>query len=141
MAEVTLNFTAEQIDLRLENAGNAIVHTEQTLTEEQKAQARANIGVVTLPVVELTTTLATGVTLTDEENAALTAAFESGLAVVVKCKVDDPDTGLAFPSFSDVFMNMVENETPCIGVFFLGVASINFAQIDGIWQVIVAAQF
>lgn len=141
MAEVTLNFTAEQIDLRLENAGNAILHTEQTLTEEQKAQARANIGVgVTLPVVELSTTLATGVTLTDEENAALTAAFESGLPVVVKCKVDDPDTGLAFPSFSEVFMNMVENETPSIGVFILGMASIAFIQIDGIWQVMVAVQ-
>lgn len=44
MAEVTLNFTAEQIDLRLENAGNAILHTEQTLTPEQQEQARKNIG-------------------------------------------------------------------------------------------------
>lgn len=42
--EVTLNFTAEQIDVRLENAGNAILHTEQTLTPEQQEQARKNIG-------------------------------------------------------------------------------------------------
>lgn len=42
--EFTLSFTAEQIDVRLENAGNAILHTEQTLTPEQQAQARDNIG-------------------------------------------------------------------------------------------------
>lgn len=53
MAEVTLNFTAEQIDLRLENAGNAILHTEQTLTDEQKAQARKNIGVEATTVLDL----------------------------------------------------------------------------------------
>lgn len=52
MAEVTLNFTAEQINSRLENAGNAILHTEQTLPPEQQAQARQNIGAETgVPVV------------------------------------------------------------------------------------------
>jgi hypothetical protein len=52
MAEVTLNFTAEQIDLRLENAGNAILHAEQTLTPEQQAQALKNLGAETgVPVV------------------------------------------------------------------------------------------
>lgn len=43
--EFTLNFTAEQIDLRLENAGNAILHTEQELTPEQQEQARKNLGI------------------------------------------------------------------------------------------------
>lgn len=42
--EFTLNFTGEQIDVRLENAGNAILHTAQPLTPEQQAQARENIG-------------------------------------------------------------------------------------------------
>jgi hypothetical protein len=49
--EVTLNFTAEQIDVRLENAGNAILHTEQTLTPEQQAQARANMNAADAEVV------------------------------------------------------------------------------------------
>lgn len=39
-----LSFTAEQIDVHLENAANAILHTTQTLTPEQQAQARDNIG-------------------------------------------------------------------------------------------------
>lgn len=42
--EFTLNFTGEQINVRLENAGNAILHTAQPLTPEQQAQARENIG-------------------------------------------------------------------------------------------------
>lgn len=49
--EVTLNFTAEQINVNLENAGNAILHTEQTLTPEQQEQARENIGTCAAPVV------------------------------------------------------------------------------------------
>lgn len=42
--EYKLSYTASEIDNRLGIAGNAILYTEQTLTEEQKAQARANIG-------------------------------------------------------------------------------------------------
>jgi lysophospholipase L1-like esterase len=42
--EYKLSFSAEEIDNRLNLAGNAILYTEQNLTEEQKAQARANIG-------------------------------------------------------------------------------------------------
>jgi lysophospholipase L1-like esterase len=41
-----LSFTAAEIDERLTRAGNSILFTEQALTEEQKAQARANIGIV-----------------------------------------------------------------------------------------------
>lgn len=41
----TLPFSAEDIGERLTSAGNSILFTKQTLTEEQKAQARANIGV------------------------------------------------------------------------------------------------
>lgn len=41
-----LSFHAEEIDERLIRAGNSILFTEQALTEEQKAQARANIGVI-----------------------------------------------------------------------------------------------
>lgn len=39
-----LQYAAAEIDRRLGMAGNAILYTEQTLTEEQKALARANIG-------------------------------------------------------------------------------------------------
>lgn len=41
-----LSFTAKEIEDRLTSAGNSILFTEQALTEEQKAQARANIGVI-----------------------------------------------------------------------------------------------
>lgn len=41
-----LSHSAEEIDERLSRAGNSVLFTEQTLTEEQKAQARANIGIV-----------------------------------------------------------------------------------------------
>ena len=43
---------------------------------------------VCLPVVELSTTLTNGVTFTEEENAALTAAFEGGVPVVMKFAMD-----------------------------------------------------
>lgn len=44
--EYQLSYTASEIDNRLGMAGNAILYTEQTLTEEQKKQARANIGAI-----------------------------------------------------------------------------------------------
>lgn len=42
--EYKLSHTAAEINERLDNAGKAVLFTEQDLTEEQKAQARANIG-------------------------------------------------------------------------------------------------
>lgn len=42
--EYELSFTAEEVDERLRKAGEAVLSTEQTLTPEQQAQARANIG-------------------------------------------------------------------------------------------------
>lgn len=44
--EYKLSYTASEIDEKLRMAGNAILYTEQILTEEQKKQARLNIGVV-----------------------------------------------------------------------------------------------
>jgi lysophospholipase L1-like esterase len=44
--EHELSYTAEEIDERLGLAGSSVLFTEQTLTEEQKAQVRANIGVM-----------------------------------------------------------------------------------------------
>lgn len=44
--EFILNQTGENIQKAIDNALNAVLYTPQTLTEEQKAQARANIGVV-----------------------------------------------------------------------------------------------
>jgi hypothetical protein len=43
--EYKLSFSAEEIDNRLNLAGNAILYTEQNLTEEQKAQVRINLGI------------------------------------------------------------------------------------------------
>jgi hypothetical protein len=49
MAEITnyckLNYTANDINDRLKKAGNAILKTEQTLTEEEKARVKANLGI------------------------------------------------------------------------------------------------
>lgn len=44
MAEYKLSYTANEINRRLGEIDNAVKYTEQTLTEDQKAQARANIG-------------------------------------------------------------------------------------------------
>jgi lysophospholipase L1-like esterase len=44
--EYKLSYTAEKIDERLRMAGNAILHEKQDLSEEKKAQARANMGAV-----------------------------------------------------------------------------------------------
>ena len=60
MADYKLNYTAEEINERL--------------------------GAV-LPVVELSTTLAQGVNLTEAENALLMAAWEGGTPICVKCNL------------------------------------------------------
>ena len=44
--EHKLSFTAAEIDDRLRKVGEAVLSTEQTLTPEQQAQARKNIGAV-----------------------------------------------------------------------------------------------
>lgn len=43
-SEYHLTYTAAEIDERLGKAGNAVLYTKQSLGEEQKSQARANIG-------------------------------------------------------------------------------------------------
>lgn len=44
--EYKLSYTAEEIDEKLGTIGNAVLYTAQELTDEQKAQARENIGAV-----------------------------------------------------------------------------------------------
>lgn len=51
MSEIKLSYTAEEIDEMLGKAGTAVLYAEQTLTTEQQAQARANIGAGLPPVV------------------------------------------------------------------------------------------
>lgn len=53
MAGYKLSHTGEEIDELLTKAKNAVLHTAQELTEEQKAQARENIGVDELPEVTM----------------------------------------------------------------------------------------
>ena len=48
-----LSMTAEEIDETLQKAGNAVLFTEQTPTEAQQAQARANMGIDLLPIIEI----------------------------------------------------------------------------------------
>jgi hypothetical protein len=57
--EYKLSYTAEQIDERLGKAGNAVLYTEQKLTDEQQAQARANIGAITKDDIPVYTVNAT----------------------------------------------------------------------------------
>ena len=42
--EYKLSFTAEEIDERLDKAGNAVLFVPQELTEAKKVQAKENIG-------------------------------------------------------------------------------------------------
>lgn len=42
--EYKLSYTASEIDKKLGVVDNALLYTEQILTEEQKAQVRENIG-------------------------------------------------------------------------------------------------
>ena len=46
--EYKLSYTASEIDAKLGEIDNAILCTEQTLTEEQKSQARENIDAASL---------------------------------------------------------------------------------------------
>ena len=48
MADFKLSHTAEEVDELLTRAKNAVLHTPQELTEEQKTQARENIGALHL---------------------------------------------------------------------------------------------
>lgn len=48
MADFKLSHTAEEVDELLNKAKNAVLHTPQELTEEQKAQARENIGAASM---------------------------------------------------------------------------------------------
>lgn len=85
-----LSLTAEEIDERL---ANALLATEQTLTEEQQAQVRSNIGAAAgLPKVTLTTVAtADGAVLSDEETAALAAAAENGV-FILECTAQAEET-------------------------------------------------
>lgn len=44
--EYELSFPAKEIDERLTKAGSAVLYTQQTITEAQKAQARRNISAI-----------------------------------------------------------------------------------------------
>jgi len=52
MAEYKLSYTAQQIDEKLGEINNVVKYTQQTLTDEQKAQARENISAVSIEEVE-----------------------------------------------------------------------------------------
>ena len=55
--EFRLSYPANEIDRRLNMMNNAILFTEQSLTEEQKAQARINIGITSKDNSEETPTI------------------------------------------------------------------------------------
>lgn len=57
---------------------------------------------VCLPVVELSTTVASGAVFTAEENAKLTAAFAEGVPIVLNCSLDSQGEGIKAESFAGV---------------------------------------
>lgn len=93
MADYTLSYDAQDIDERLRLAGSSILFTEQTLTEEQKAQARMNIGVV----LEEDDGDSTDINYTydgdNETDAHIWVACASGARQFVKVS-DVPDGGI-----------------------------------------------
>lgn len=77
--EYELSFTAEEVDERLRKAGEAVLSTEQTLTPDQQAQARENIGAVSLDDVEQAIADATGgVDLSEYELMGATPQYLAG---------------------------------------------------------------
>ena len=81
------------------NISNAVLYTEQNLTEEQQEQARANIGACIIPRVELTTKMRTAdfcpcrngfYSVSAEDAVALEEARKSGI-FYVSAHVADQD--------------------------------------------------
>ena len=64
---------------------------------------------VCLPVVELSTAIANGSTLTKEENAKLTAAFETGMPIVLKTALQSIGDGISADSFIGVAHRAISN--------------------------------
>ncbi len=50
--EYKLSYTAQEIDERLGEIDNIVKYTEQVIAEEQKEQARTNIGAVGIEEVQ-----------------------------------------------------------------------------------------
>ena len=98
--EYELPFTGQEIEERLVKAGDAVLFTKQTLTDEQKAQARENIGAAAVGEggsgggvfyvdvgVNVTTEDITEITTIGESNktlAEVSAAYSSGQNIVLR---------------------------------------------------------
>lgn len=86
-----------------------------------------------LPVVELSTTVTSGATFTDAENAALTNAFESGLPVVFKGNFELD--GVSFSNVATVGQSATLVTTNAF-VVYQGTNTYTFIQQnDGTWRV------
>ena len=111
------------------SAADAVLFTPQTLTEEQKAQARENIGIVgtgvCLPAVELETDFAEDTALSAEDSAKMDSVALMGMPVVVRFSVVE-EMGCA------VFSSMGNGAAFCAS---LNGAQILIAKSDSGWAV------
>ena len=87
------------------SAADAVLFTPQTLTEEQKAQARENIGIVgtgvCLPAVELEADFAEDTALSAEDSAKMDSVALMGMPVVVRFPVVEEMCCAVFSALSD----------------------------------------
>lgn len=91
--EYKLSYTASEIDDRLGMAGNAVLFTEQELTEEQKAQVRANIGAISQEEKDSITTDIEYAYDGDKESMSDAVWVKNGLGYDLYFKVADLPTG------------------------------------------------
>lgn len=91
--EHVLSFSASEIDENLNKAGNAVLFIEQTLSEEQKAQARANIGALSQEEKDTITTEIEYAYDGIKENLADKVWVKNGLGYDLYFKVADLPKG------------------------------------------------
>lgn len=90
-----------------------------------------------LPVVELTTTIATNAQFTDTESELLEAAYQKGMPIIIKGVLKFSDTSI-MNGFAGVAMKADMNNNnynmPMFAVSF-GSTMINIIKYEGIWTV------
>ena len=101
---------------------NAVLYTPQTLTAEQKTQARANIDAGGVYIFEINNITPNGerVTFDSATYEKISAAVEGGIPVIAKIKVD------SFPGFQDFHVPIYLPLTIPVGInnfIFTGIVS------------------
>lgn len=91
-----------------------------------------------LPVVELTTQITLESVFTEAENAALTAAFESGMPFILKCSLNFTagDAEIVADSFRTVAATIDLQGMRAIS-FNYSIQSVMLVFMEGVWMVMV----